>query len=200
MSKGRESYLLGLQALALASERVREACQGEDMVAASIEAHFGLHAVYDLHEAYFVPRKIAGYALQDKVLRMTGGCSVGALALARGERTHKMVAFTTTGGFGDLPHGMGPYGRGWIWKKHSWHDPALQNRATWYRARVSQRMLWVPFDDAWKWFVEHIDDEMDRTKLFATLGLSYSLNGAGVPDPKLRKELRLQRSSSGSLR
>jgi hypothetical protein len=119
----RDSYLLSLQALELASDRVQTACKGDDIKQAAIEAHFGLHAVYDLHEAYFRPRKITGYALQDQVLDVTGGWAVGGLAIARGQRTHHLVTFPRTGGFGDSPHGMGPYGPGWIWKKHSWGAP-----------------------------------------------------------------------------
>lgn len=64
----RDSYLLSLQALELASDRVQAACQGNDIKAAAIEAHFGLHAVYDLHEAYFRPRKIKGYQLWARFL------------------------------------------------------------------------------------------------------------------------------------
>ena len=63
--------------------RARTACQGNDIDAASIEAHFGLHAVHDLHEAYFRPRRINGMTEKDKVssLSATGGYAVGVLAL-----------------------------------------------------------------------------------------------------------------------
>jgi len=40
------------------------AYKGDRIEAAAIEAHFGLHAVYDLHEAYFKHRKITKIALQ----------------------------------------------------------------------------------------------------------------------------------------
>jgi hypothetical protein len=53
MDSNRESFRLSLRALELASERVKAACSDVDIDAAAIEAHFGLHAVYDLHEAYF---------------------------------------------------------------------------------------------------------------------------------------------------
>jgi hypothetical protein len=131
--------------------------------------------VYDLHEAYFRPRRINALAERDKVLGATRGYSVGALALARGERTHQLVTFASVGGFGDLPYGMGPFGPGWIWKRHSWSDDKLQDRAAWYKSRVSQRYLWVPLDEAWKWFSEHADDETDRTKLFQTLDIEQPL-------------------------
>lgn len=169
----RDSYLLSLQALELASDRVKTACQGVDIKAAAIEAHFGLHAVYDLHEAYFRPRKIRGYPLQDQILDATGGWAVGGLALARGQRTHHLVSFPRTGGFGDHPHGMGPYGPGWIWKKHSWSALEQQQRAAWYKARVSMRLLWAPLDEAWRWFLDHIDDE-GGLNLLGSLGLEQS--------------------------
>jgi hypothetical protein len=54
----RAAFVLGLRALELASERVKEACKGDDIDASAFEAHFGLHAVYDLHEAYFRTRGI----------------------------------------------------------------------------------------------------------------------------------------------
>ena len=127
--------------------------------------------MYDLHEAYFGPRRIKGVAEKDKVLSATGGAAVGALALARGERTHQLVTFARTGGFGDLPYGMGPYGPGWIWKAHSWDAKKLQQRSDWYKSRVSMRYLWVPLDEAWLWFSEHADDETDRAILFQSLNL-----------------------------
>lgn len=158
----RDSYLLSLRALELASQRVKTACNGNDIDAAAIEAHFGLHAVYDLHEAYFRPRRVKGFQAQDKVLAATPcGQTVGALALARGARTHRLVTFPRTGGFGDLPYGMGPYGPGWIWKEHSWTDQNVQQRAAWYKTRVSQRLLWTPLDEAWLWFIEQCPDETD---------------------------------------
>lgn len=177
--------MLSLQALELASDRVQAACQRDDIKAAAIEAHFGLHAVYDLHEAYFRPRKIAGYPLQDQILDVTGGWAVGGLALARGQRTHHLVTFPRTGGFGDHPHGMGPYGPGWIWKQHSWSVPEQQQRAAWYKARVSMRLLWVPLDEAWKWFVDHVDDE-SGTKLWEALGLEQTSSAPGRPDTRAR--------------
>lgn len=165
----RDSYLLSLQALQLASKRVQAACRGDDIKTAAIEAHFGLHAVYDLHEAYFRPRKIKGYLLWDQVLSVTGGWAVGGLALARGQRTHQLVTFPRTGGFSDQPYGMGPYGPGWIWKQHKWSAPEHQQRAAWYNDRVSMRLLWVPLDEAWIWFLDHVDDERDGPKLLRAL-------------------------------
>lgn len=166
VNDARKSYQLSLRALQLASERVRSACEGDDIDAASIEAHFGLNAVYDLHEAFFRPRKIKAIADQDKFLAATTGYVVGGLALARSDRTHRLVTFTSLGGFGDLPYGMGPFGPGWIWKRHSWESARLRDRSAWYKSRVSQRYLWVPLDEAWTWFNEHADDEIDRAKLY----------------------------------
>jgi hypothetical protein len=85
----RDEYLLNLEALELASRRVQLAYKGYRIQAAAIEAHFGLHAVYDLHEAYFKHHGIRGLDLQDDHLESTGGEAIGALALARGARTHK---------------------------------------------------------------------------------------------------------------
>lgn len=161
-----KSYHLSLRALELASTRVRSACEGDDLDAASIEAHFGLNAVYDLHEAYFRPRGIKAIIDQDRFLDATSGYAVGALALARSDRTHQLVTFTSLGEFGDLPYGMGPFGPGWIWKRHAWEGFKFRNRSSWYASRVSQRHLWVPFDEAWAWFNEHADDETDRDKLY----------------------------------
>ncbi|MHA7170075.1 hypothetical protein ACX801_18170 [Arthrobacter bambusae] len=162
MDDTRDSYVLSLRALELASQRVKTACKGDDIDAAAIEAHFGLHAVYDLHEAYFVPRGIKGFKAQDQVLAATPcGQTVGALALARGARTHELVTFPRTGGFGDLPYGMGPYGPGWIWKEYSWPDQKVQQRAAWYKARVSRRLLWTPLDEAWLWFTQQWAEETD---------------------------------------
>lgn len=91
MGNLRDEYLLNLEALQLTSERVQAAYKGDRIEAAAIEAHFGLHAVYDLHEAYFKHRKITKIALQDEHLEASGGQCVGALALARGARTHNLV-------------------------------------------------------------------------------------------------------------
>jgi hypothetical protein len=95
----RSSYLLNLRALGLASERVKEACQGNDIDAAAVEAHFALHAVYDLHEAYFVPRGVPSRRDQDDVYSQEDGQVVAGLVLARGTRTHQLVTFPTPGGF-----------------------------------------------------------------------------------------------------
>ena len=159
MNDYREVYVLGLRALELASERVKMACKGEDMAAAAIETHFGLHAVYDLHETYFRTRKIRKIEPQDDVFVLSGGEVVGALVLARGERTHRLVQFATTGGFGDLPYGMGPFGGGWIWKEHNWDDPDFKSRADWYEAKVRWRHLWTPLDEAHLWFLNQLKAE-----------------------------------------
>jgi hypothetical protein len=90
---------------------VKEACQGDDIDAAAIEAHFALHAVYGLHEAYFIPRGLKSRKEQNEVYAQGGGQVAGALVLARGTRTHQLVSFPMPGGFGDEPHSMGPYGR-----------------------------------------------------------------------------------------
>jgi len=157
MSELRDEYLLNLEALELASQRVQLAYTGKRIEAAAIEAHFGLHAVYDLHEAYFKHQGIAGMAAQDDHLDSTqGGRSVGALALARGARTHHLVTVARTGGFGDLPYGMGPYGGGWIWKENVWNTHKFARRAAWYEQRVQWRYLHDPLDDAWAWFLDRI--------------------------------------------
>lgn len=150
-----DAFSLNLKALELASERVKEACTGDDMQAAAIEAHFGLHAVYDLHEAYFRPRGIRKVTEQDEIYATTHGEVVGGLILARGARTHHLVTFARTGGFGDHPYGMGPYGPGWIWKRYAHPDTAFEKRSAWYQARVAHRLLWTPLDEAWVWFLEH---------------------------------------------
>lgn len=156
MPETRNSYLLSLRALELASARVREACKGNDADAAAIEAHFALHAVYDLHEAYFVPRGIKSGRDQDAVYSQENGQVVGALVLARGARTHQLVTFLRPGGFPDKPHGMGPYGPGWIWKEHTSADFRYTARAAWYAKRVQGRILWTPLDEAWVWFLERV--------------------------------------------
>jgi hypothetical protein len=152
----RDEYLLNLEALELTSQRVQLAYKGNRIQAAAIEAHFGLHAVYDLHEAYFKHHGIRGMELQDDHLESTGGESVGALALARGARTHNLVTVARTGGFGGLPYGMGPFGDGWIWKETAWHADMFARRAAWYDQRVKWRYLHNPLDDAWAWFVARI--------------------------------------------
>ena len=156
MQDTRTSYLLSLRALELASDRVKKACKGIDIDAAAIEAHFALHAVYDLHEAYFVHVGVTGTRNQDSIYVQQDGQVVGALVLARGTRTHQLVAFPSPGGFPDTPHGMGPYGPGWIWKNHSWTDHRYATRASWYEKRVRHRLLWSPLDEAWGWFLDHI--------------------------------------------
>lgn len=152
----RTSYLLSLRALELASDRLKEACKGTDIDAAAIEAHFALHAVYDLHEAYFIPRGVKAGRDQDTIYSREGGQVVGALVLARGTLTHQLVTFPRPGGFPDKPHGMGPYGPGWIWKDHSWTDYRYTTRAAWYENRVRHRLLWSPLDEAWGWFLNRI--------------------------------------------
>lgn len=87
---------------------------------------------------------------------------MGALAIARGERTHQLVTFESTGGFGDLPYGICPFGPGWIRKRHAWSEAELQQRAAWYLSRVSQCYLWAPLAEALLWFSKHADDETDR--------------------------------------
>ncbi|MCC4908456.1 hypothetical protein [Microbacterium sp. cx-59] len=159
----RDEYLLNLEALHLTSERVQAAYKGDRIEAAAIETHFGLHAVYDLHEAYFKHHNIATIALQDDHLEASGGQSVGALALARGARTHNLVTVARTGGFGDLPYGMGPYGGGWIWKEHTWNSEKFTRRACWYDERVRWRYLHNPLDDAWAWFLDRIPAAEDDT-------------------------------------
>jgi hypothetical protein len=42
------------------------------------------------------------------------------------ERAHRLVTFASTGGFGELPYRMGPFGGGWICKEHSWTDQDFQ--------------------------------------------------------------------------
>lgn len=159
MDSNRESFLLSLRALELASTRVKEACNDVDIDAAAIEAHFGLHAVYDLHEAYFRPLAIGSIEAQDSIYTASGGESVGGLILARGAKTHRLVTFARPGGFPDRPYGMGPYGPGWIWKEYSWNEPKFQVRSSWYEKRVSSRMLWQPLDEAWWWFCENTPEE-----------------------------------------
>ncbi|MEV8136215.1 hypothetical protein [Microbacterium aurantiacum] len=152
----REEYLLNLEALGLASLRVQSAYKGDRIEAAAIETHFGLHAVYDLHEAYFQHQLIRSLREQDDHLEAGGGEVVGALALARGARTHRLVTVAQPGGFGDLPYGMGPYGAGWLWAAHTWEAPVFRRRAQWYDDGVKWRYLHVPLDDAWKWFLDRV--------------------------------------------
>lgn len=154
----RNSYLLSLRALEVASGRVKEACKGGDIDVAAIEAHFALHAVYDLHEAYFVPRGVKAGKDQDAIYSQEDGQVVGALVLARGTLTHQLVTFPRSGGFPDKPHGMGPYGPGWIWKEHTWMDYRYTTRAAWYEKRVRWRLLWSPLDEAWGWFLNRVPD------------------------------------------
>ena len=158
-SELREEYLLNLEALELTSKRVQLAYECERIEAAAIEAHFGLHAVYDLHEAYFKHHGVVGMASQDDHLESTEGQSVGALALARGARTHRLVTMARSGGFGDLPYGMGPFGGGWIWKENTWHSEKFARRAAWYDERVRWRYLHNPLDDAWAWFLPRIPEK-----------------------------------------
>lgn len=158
VSEIRASYLLSLRALEVASGRVKEACQGEDIDAAAIEAHFALHAVYDLHEAYFLPRGLKSRKEQNEVYAQEDGQVAGALVLARGTRTHQLVSFPRPGGFGDEPHGMGAYGPGWIWKEHTWTDQRDELRAAWYEKHVRWRLLWSPLDEAWGWFLERLPE------------------------------------------
>lgn len=164
MSEVKEAFLLSLRALEISSDRVKEACAGDDIEVAAIEAHFGLHAVYDLHEAYFRPRDVRKICAQDRVYAATGGEAVGALVLARGARTHRLVSFAGPGGFGDLPYGMGPFGDGWIWKDHTWTDADFQLRARWYKERVRARYLWVPLEEAWVWFCANVPERIDNAE------------------------------------
>jgi hypothetical protein len=53
-------------------------------------------------------RSSAGGGLPDKILEATRGYAVGALALARGERTHKLVTFASAGGVRRPPIWHGP--------------------------------------------------------------------------------------------
>lgn len=94
--------------------------------------------------------------IQDEHLEASGGECVGALALARGARTHNLVTVARTGGFGDLPYGMGPFGGGWIWKEHAWSSDAFARRSRWYDEHVKWRYLYNPLDDAWAWFLDRI--------------------------------------------
>lgn len=148
-------YLLGLRALEIATERVKEACHGSDIGAAAIEAHFGLHAVYDLHEAYFRPKGVLAIEAQDEIYAQTGGHAAGALVLARGARTHRRVTFASAGGYGDEPYGMGPFGDGWIWQNYSREESKLQQRSEWYQKRVRGRYLWTPLEEAWWWYTSN---------------------------------------------
>ncbi|MFP7761869.1 hypothetical protein [Marisediminicola sp. LYQ85] len=155
------AFALGVRALELASQRVRVACEGDDIDTAAIEVHFGLHAVYDLHEALFTSRGIESTAGQDEVYGASRGEAAGALVFARGGRTHELVTFATRGGFGDLPYGMGPYGGGWLWADYSSTQRAFRQRSEWYRDRVRYRYLWDPLDEAWAWFRQHAPSSSD---------------------------------------
>ena len=167
------AFLLGLTALQLASARVQEACKGDDIDAAAVEAHFGLHAVYDLHEIFFHARPERKIWEQDEVYAELRGQVVGGLVLARGAQTHKLVTISTTGGFGDLPFGMGPFGGGWLWKDHSWAERDYAQRAAWYETKVQWRYLWVPLDEAWIWFAQQ----------FGVLGPFTYLDPESRPQP-----------------
>ena len=155
----RDEYLLNLEALELTSQRVQAAYERGRIDTVAIETHFGLHAVYDLHEAYFLHHCIREQRRQDDRLSATGGETVGALALARGARTHRLVTMAQSGGYGDLPYGMGPYGGGWVWAAHTWESQIFRRRAQWYDERVRWRYLHVPLDEAWKWFLDRVPTE-----------------------------------------
>lgn len=151
----RETYQLALRALALASSRVKQACSENDIDTAAIEAHFGLHAVYDLFENHFRPldKKASDQNIE---LGSTGGEVVGALAYARGGRTHEMIIFAKEAGFGSLPFGMGPFGGGLVWDEYETTNDRFQDRADWYKDHVRWRLLWQPLDEAWEWFNNRI--------------------------------------------
>ena len=151
-----DAYRLGLLALELASERVKDACQGPDIEQAAIETHFGLHSVYDLHEALFSNLRIKGRAAQDKYYASNEGGVAGALVAARGARTHDLISFASPGPFPDRPYGMGTFGKAWIWTSYSWKEPHWQQRSKWYATYVSNRVLWSPLDEAWIWFQQQI--------------------------------------------
>lgn len=126
------------------------------MEQAAIETHFGLHSVYDLHEALFSNLRIKGRAAQDKYYASKEGGVAGALVAARGARTHDLISFASPGPFPDRPYGMGPFGKAWIWTRYSWKEPHWQQRSEWYATYVSNRVLWSPLDEAWIWFQQQI--------------------------------------------
>lgn len=154
MSDLQEQYKLNLRALERACLRIRDTYSGEDIDDAAIETHFALHLAYDLHEAYFKALGIRDQAQQDEHLEAFDGQVVGAIALARGARTHRALVMARRGGFGDLPFGMGPFGGGWVWAEHDFAHPKAKKRAEWYADCVRYRYLHQPLEEAFRWFAE----------------------------------------------
>lgn len=148
-----DGYRLRLRALDEAAERIRDLAGSPDTDGVAIAAHIGLDAVHDLHEAYFAGLHLSGMPRQDTHLATLGGETVGALALARGAKTHRIVRMARSNGFGELPFGAGPFGGGWIWAEYAWSDPRLNRRAEWYERCVKWRLLWLPLDEAHLWFL-----------------------------------------------
>lgn len=151
-----DGYRLRLRALEEAASRVRDLAGSRDADGVAIAAHAGLDAVYDLHEAYFAYHRLSGMPEQNAHLAEFGGEIVGALALARGAKTHRLMRMSRPGGFGVLPFGAGPFGGGWIWAEHTWSNPKLSVRAGWYERCVKWRMLWSPLDEANYWFFSNM--------------------------------------------
>lgn len=153
-----DDFITRLQALEVASERVKEHwLAGEDSVRlAVIDMANGLHAVYDLEEAFFRALGIRQLRLRDDFLASNEGELVGALSCARGARTHQLVALAGPAGFGQVPYGQGPFGGGMVWADHEWKSERYARRSGWYAEHVRMRALWQPLDEAWHWFLERM--------------------------------------------
>lgn len=121
----QDEYRIRLRALELATADVHR-LQGEGLTDdLSIAVGNALAAVYDLHEAYFAHQEIETLREKDAHLIEEGGEIIGALACARGARSHDLIAITATSGLGELPFGAGPFGGGPMWAKHTWDDKHL---------------------------------------------------------------------------
>lgn len=154
-----DTYRLRVFALEVEAARVRDTATGDNFDLAAVATHAALGALYDLYEAHFDAIGIKLLKDRDAHLAERGGEDVGALALARGAKTHELMTVATVGGFGDLPYGTGPYGGGWLWAHYTWTEPKFQTRAGWYAERVQSRHLWDPLDRAWWWFCMNLPPE-----------------------------------------
>jgi len=128
------SYELRLRALAESLENVKQVRCETDLDAVAIAAHRALDCVYDLHEAYFYPATGRGsLAEKDHHLSRVDGRVVGALAFARGGKTHELLVAARAAGYGDLPYGAGPYGGGWVWRERETKAPRACLTKLWSR-------------------------------------------------------------------
>lgn len=141
----------------------------DDIDAAAVEAHFGLHAAYDLLEVFFREiHHVEEMARQDDVLRALAGESLGSLAIARGAHTHRLISFAEGRELPDYGQGNMPWDRVWVWTQHRSDNAKFSTRERWYAERVAGRMLHVPLDEAscggteryWEFVAEHGLEEL----------------------------------------